>query len=364
VAALAQELEQARALVEVHRALLPVERERDVHALIVVTPVEEVNRHPPPGGLELRSAETSGSMLCVMPRHATLALAVVVTLLGVTAPVVARALPGGVDARAKAEAKVHYDKGVVFYNAQLYDDAFKEFQTAYLAFPAPDFLFNMGQALRLGKKPADALAAYERYLHEYPEGQDHVQVEGFIEQLKVEAAAVEQAERERIEREKAERERIEREKAERERIERERIEREKALKVPPKRIPHPLHAYTLIGLGVVVGAVGGGLMAWAANTSSEYDQEYGACFGSSMGPCTGSHLPDLRQRGQILNIVGPSLVGAGGALVVTGAILWAVHHRKHRDLLQREEKKVSTGVSLVPELLPGGGGLGLVWVTP
>lgn len=66
----------------------------------------------------------------------------------------------------RAQARLHFDRGVAFAKQQAYREALAEFQLAYAASPHFSVLYNIAQAeLRLGRT-SKALATFERYLHE------------------------------------------------------------------------------------------------------------------------------------------------------------------------------------------------------
>jgi tetratricopeptide (TPR) repeat protein len=80
----------------------------------------------------------------------------------------------------RAAAKQHYTEGMKHYNLSDYQKARDEFRAAYLAFPDPSFLFNIGQCSRMLGEPEEAVKAYRSYLRESPNSPNHVAVEKFI----------------------------------------------------------------------------------------------------------------------------------------------------------------------------------------
>jgi hypothetical protein len=77
-----------------------------------------------------------------------------VALLAVTTP----ALADDTD-----EAKKMYDEGKRYYTVGDYDHAITAWKAAYVKFPAPILLFNLGQAYRLEGDCAQAMTFYRRY---------------------------------------------------------------------------------------------------------------------------------------------------------------------------------------------------------
>ena len=74
------------------------------------------------------------------------------------------------DAPDRTRAKTHYKQGKAFLDSGLYDDAIREFQAAYQIAPVPELLFNIAQAARLKGDADRALAMYQKYIDEAPDG--------------------------------------------------------------------------------------------------------------------------------------------------------------------------------------------------
>ena len=81
------------------------------------------------------------------------------------------------------EAKRHYRNGQRLYDVGRYDEAATEFQAAYLLMPDPVLLYNIGQAYRLGGRPADALRSFRRFLALRPMTPNRADVEQKIADL-------------------------------------------------------------------------------------------------------------------------------------------------------------------------------------
>ncbi len=82
-----------------------------------------------------------------------------------------------------AEAKRHYEAGLAHFNLREYKAAVDEFEAAYRLRPDPVFLFNLGQAYRLGDDPDQALHFYRAYLRMKPNAYNRREVEERIAAL-------------------------------------------------------------------------------------------------------------------------------------------------------------------------------------
>src|SRR5258706_12863466 len=68
----------------------------------------------------------------------------------------------------RKQAKAHFRQGAAFYSIHDYEDALREYQSAYALLPIPELVFNIAQAhLALGHKEL-ALRHYQQYLRESP----------------------------------------------------------------------------------------------------------------------------------------------------------------------------------------------------
>ena len=64
------------------------------------------------------------------------------------------------------------------FNLEEWDQAIVEFEAGYRAKPVPEFLYNLGQAYRLSKRPEKALGFYRRFLYTLPaDAPNRVEVE-------------------------------------------------------------------------------------------------------------------------------------------------------------------------------------------
>ncbi len=92
----------------------------------------------------------------------------------------------------RAAAKRHYEEGLKRYNLSDYKLAREEFKAAYLAYPEPSFLYNLGQCSRMIGDYDEEIKDYKAYLRERPHASNREEIEKFIidaeEQLKRRAA--------------------------------------------------------------------------------------------------------------------------------------------------------------------------------
>ena len=95
---------------------------------------------------------------------------------------------GDKEAAATAEAKTLYAEGMKQYNLNHLPDALKAFEAAYLAKPAPEFLFNIGQCHRQMGNLKEELYAYRRFLGASPGATNRSEVEKFIADAEAEIA--------------------------------------------------------------------------------------------------------------------------------------------------------------------------------
>ncbi|MEA2696960.1 MAG: hypothetical protein QOI66_1231 [Myxococcales bacterium] len=80
-------------------------------------------------------------------------------------------------------AKEHYSKAESLYRVERFQDAFTEYQEAYLAKPEPNLLFNMAQCQRKMGNRAEAVRFYRRFLAEKPNPPNLAMVEQHLRDL-------------------------------------------------------------------------------------------------------------------------------------------------------------------------------------
>jgi tetratricopeptide (TPR) repeat protein len=87
------------------------------------------------------------------------------------------------------EAAKHFKRGSTLYYLQRYHEAAVEYEKAYEAKDAPDILFNIGQAYRLGGEYQKALGAYRSYLSLLPDVKNRAEVVSLIDNVKLKLQA-------------------------------------------------------------------------------------------------------------------------------------------------------------------------------
>src|SRR5947209_17657649 len=75
---------------------------------------------------------------------------------------------GAAHAEDVQAAKQHFDRGQTLYDLQRYLESAREYELAYEAKPDAAFLYDIGQAYRLGGDPAKALGAYRAFRRHSP----------------------------------------------------------------------------------------------------------------------------------------------------------------------------------------------------
>jgi len=113
-------------------------------------------------------------------KHGRGALAIATLVLCGLGPAVARAQS---DAEKKQKAKEHYEIGTRFFDVGKYGDAVKEYEEAYLLTGDAKLLYNIGQAYRLWDHSEEALRVYKNYLRQRPEAENRADVEKKIADL-------------------------------------------------------------------------------------------------------------------------------------------------------------------------------------
>jgi hypothetical protein len=90
---------------------------------------------------------------------------------------------GAAHAKGKTDAKEAFKRALQHYNLGDFKDALDGFKEAYLDYPDPSFLFNIGQCQRqLGLKQ-EALLSYRAYLREAGEPRNRDEVQNLIHTL-------------------------------------------------------------------------------------------------------------------------------------------------------------------------------------
>jgi tetratricopeptide (TPR) repeat protein len=187
-------------------------------------------------------------------------------------------------------ARRHFEAGRLKYEASDYLGALDEFEAAGRVRQFAAFDYNIARCLDRLERPAEAIAAYERYLGQVGDQPDAEEV------------------RERV------------------RVLKQRIAAPAAPRPPPIAAvekPRPRRPWivpsVIAGGAVAAAAVGAGLLG---SVQVDYDRmAYGS---TSCRPCSASQVAPLRARA----IAGEVLLGAAGALAVIDVILWVRARRR------------------------------------
>src|SRR5256885_17030 len=85
---------------------------------------------------------------------------------------------------SKELARRHFKMGMAAFTLERYDAAIKSSGAGSLAEPEPVFLYNLGQAYRLSKRPEQAMNYYRKYLTMMPNATNRVEVENRLEAMR------------------------------------------------------------------------------------------------------------------------------------------------------------------------------------
>ncbi len=232
-------------------------------------------------------------------------------------------------ANPTADAERYYNEGQTAYDAKRYDDAIAAWDKSYALSHLSALVYNLAQAHRLHGDCAEALDAYKRFIALDPKSPQRTSAEGFIRDLDpcpAPAGVVEPP-----------------------------PPPPTLPPLPPPSLPpsppHHVavaHASTgervagivVAGVGVATAAVGGYFGAQAQSLAS---QVRAACASG----CEYDTVKSKDQQGRSDETLQYVLYAAGGAAIVTGAIVFALGSRNH----------VETPVAVAP--LPGGAAL--IW---
>ncbi len=107
----------------------------------------------------------------------------IVTLLSCFLVAVAHAQTPPLTDAQRAEAGARWESGKRKFDVGKYEEAAREFETAYEISGHPDYLFNVAQALRLDGKLERALLFYRNYLRRKENPNNRAEVENHIAEL-------------------------------------------------------------------------------------------------------------------------------------------------------------------------------------
>jgi tetratricopeptide (TPR) repeat protein len=113
-------------------------------------------------------------------KHGRGVLAIATLALCVLGPGLAHAQS---EAEKRQQAKEHYEIGTRFFDVGKYGESVKEYEAAYLLTGDAKLLYNIGQAYRLWDHPEEALRVYKNYLRQQPDAQNRADVEKKIADL-------------------------------------------------------------------------------------------------------------------------------------------------------------------------------------
>lgn len=88
------------------------------------------------------------------------------------------------------EAREHYTRGVVLYEATRYEAALREFEVAQALEPHADLIYDLARCLDRLDRRAEAVAAYRQYLIKSPDADNVAAVLARVTALEPAAAAV------------------------------------------------------------------------------------------------------------------------------------------------------------------------------
>jgi tetratricopeptide (TPR) repeat protein len=204
-------------------------------------------------------------------------------------------------------AREHYERGLAKYNLAEFDAAIVEFKQSYELSKAPRLLFDIAQAYRLKKDYESALYFYHSYLRADAHPPNLADVETRIDEMQ-RALDTQRAPTTTT-------------------------TTPTPSTAPPTAFASPtverrpnrraltITGATLAGVGVVLGAVGGGLLGLAAADSSKLHDV--AVSGQPWTPADDA----IFREGDRSETAGITLVSVGGAMVVAGVITLVVARR-------------------------------------
>ena len=99
------------------------------------------------------------------------------------APGVLPAAPKRPAAGQKEQVKKLFEDGMNLYDLRKYDDAIKQFESAFQLYPDPVFLYNIAQAHRMAGRGSEAIGFYKTYLRKLPEAKNAGEIKGWIAEL-------------------------------------------------------------------------------------------------------------------------------------------------------------------------------------
>jgi tetratricopeptide (TPR) repeat protein len=287
-------------------------------------------------------------------------------------------------AAQRKAAKAHFDQGRAYYEAGAYGDAAREYEAAYALMPAPELLYNIGQALRLKGDKLKAIEAYERYVQTAPDGPLADEARNQVAALKMriqveEAEAARQkadeaamAARKRAEESEAARKRAEGETLVRLRTQREdeeRLRRVAAEEAEAARLRREAEAAAyqqrledaqgrgkalrVLGVTAIVAGsltlTGIVLPFLMGDNARKALDEFNQSSSNQWSTDLDGRLKEISDAQTIIKV----MAGVGTGLLVTGVALYVTGAVRRSGAVER----VKSGTSVAPVPLPGGGAL-------
>jgi tetratricopeptide (TPR) repeat protein len=215
-----------------------------------------------------------------------------------------------VAAAQPTDAERYYNEGQAAYDAKRYDDAIAAWDRSYASSHLPGLVYNLAQAHRLRGDCREAVEAYKRFVELDPTSPQRASAEGFVRDLEPcpNPATVEHP------------------------------TTPPALPPSPPPAPPPpphvavVHRHTgeriaglvFIGAGVAAAGVGG---YFGSQAQTLANQVHTACTPSCEWDTVKAKDQEGRSDAQLQYV----LYAAGGAAIVTGAVLFALS-RRHADV--------------------------------
>lgn len=223
-----------------------------------------------------------------------------------------------------AEAQEHFDRGLAGYTDKDYGPAIKHLRLAYALDPQPVILFAWAQAERLYGRCSRASKLYTRFLRTRPTRQQTEAARQGLERCEGQADTTD------VDPDDPPRE-VESETAAPAPV----VEEAPPPPPPPPRRKVDGAAIGLTGAGVLLGAVGAGLLGAGQNQARA----------AGDAPDYGAYADDAAQV-RTLRITGGVLAGVGGALLVAGVVKLIVHARETRRDVAFWANPVGAGLSV------------------
>jgi tetratricopeptide (TPR) repeat protein len=208
-------------------------------------------------------------------------------------------------------ARIHYERGQAKYNLADFDSAIDEFKQSYELSKAPRLLFNIAQAYRLKKDWERALYFYNTYLRNDPNAPNREDVETRIDEMK------------------------------------QKLDEEShttstppPVIAPPVTPPSPpptvttsrgpsarrlkIAGGTTLGLGLAIGAVGGGMLGLASADANQISNLV------KTGGQWSNNVMSTYDEGMHSQTAGIALISVGAAVATAGLVVTLVGVRKAR----------------------------------